>query len=142
MALIEIKVSNKFYLHEFVSKEIYASWGKRSVWFLDQRLFLLAQFFRDRFGETIINNNEYNYSGFREPECKVGAKLSQHRFGRAMDLKFKNATVQEVYKDVIENYDLYKRFGLTTLENIEKTPTWLHCDLRNVNQDELLIVNP
>lgn len=142
MALIEIKVSNNFYLHEFVSKEIYASWGKRSVWFLDQRLFLLAQFFRDRFGQTTINGGQYNYSGFREPECTIGGKLSQHRFGRAIDLKFKEITVQEVYKDVINNYDLYKKFGLTTLENIDATPTWLHVDLRNTNKEELLIVNP
>lgn len=137
-----MKVGNNFYLNEFVSKEIYAQWGDKSIWFLDKRLFLLSQFFRDRFGVTTINNDQYNYSGFREPECKVGAKLSQHRFGRAMDLKFKNATAQEVYKDVIENYDLYKKFGLTTVENIDKTPTWLHCDLRNTNQEELLIVNP
>lgn len=141
-----MKVAANFYLQEFVSKSMYSKWGNKCIWFVDPRLFLLAQFYRDRFGGVTINNwlwgGKYNYSGFREPACKVGAKLSQHRFCKADDKKFDEVTVQEVYEDVIKNYDLYKKFGLTTIENIKATPTWLHGDLRNTMQDELLIVNP
>lgn len=141
-----MKVAANFSLSEFVSPAIYKKWGVASLWFLDKRLFPLAQFIRDRHGSTTINGtlngHTYTQSGFREPGSKTGAKLSQHRFGRALDLKFSDATIQEVYDDIVNNFDLYKKFGLTTVENINFTKTWLHIDLRNTNQEELKIVNP
>jgi len=141
-----MKVSSNFILQEFVPKEIYSKWGEKSIWFVPKRNILLAQFFRDRFGHTTVNDwhngGQYNYSGFRPPECKVGAELSQHRFCNADDFKFSKVTIQEVYEDVIKNFDLYSKYGLTTIENITATLTWLHCDFRNTNQKELLIINP
>ena len=79
-------------------------------------LFLLVQFIRERHGATTINGelngHTYKQSGFRAPTSKTGAKMSQHRFGRAADLKFSNTTVQEVYKDILSNFDLYSKYGL------------------------------
>lgn len=136
-----MKLTTNFWLEEFVSKAIYKKWGDASIWFIDPRLPLLFQFIRDRHGSVTVNNwkwgGDRNYSGFREPTCKVGAKLSQHRFGRAGDGLVNN--LDEVWEDIEKNFDLYKKYGLTT---IEKNVTWLHGDMRWTGSDELKIVYP
>lgn len=145
-----MKVSQNFYLQEFVSKDVYTKWGDNAIWFVDRKVINITQFLRERFGVTTVNNwmdgGQYNYSGFREPECTVGAKLSSHRFGRAADTKFRDKSELEVYQDIVTNFDLYKKYGLTTVENIKMTTKnkegWVHFDTRWTNKEELLIVNP
>lgn len=52
-----IKISKNFYLDEFVPRVTYNKWGEKSMWFLDDRLVLLAQFFRDYFSAPMLINN-------------------------------------------------------------------------------------
>lgn len=137
-----MKVSKNFHIKEFVPKEIYNKWGANSIWFVDERLIRLVQFLRDEFGPITINGGSYNLSGFRPPDSKIGGKLSQHRFGRAVDLKFKDHTVQDVYKAILKNESHWMNKGLTTMENIAATPSWLHIDIRNTGMDKIKIVNP
>lgn len=143
------KISTHFYLYEFVPKEIYERWGDRSVWFVDRRIILLADFVRDRFGKGMIINNwhdggQFNYRGFRQRSCEIGGELSQHRFGRAIDFNIVGLTPVEVYKDIIDNQDMYIRAGVTTVEDIEYTNGWTHLDIRPSTTDtnQLLIVKP
>lgn len=137
-----MKVSKNFTIQEFVSKEIYARWGNNSIWFVDERLIKLVQALRDEFGAITINNDHFNQSAFREPKSTVGASMSQHRFGRAADLKFVKMSVQEVYDAILKNEQHWMNKGLTTLENINHTPTWLHVDIRMTNMSKIKIVNP
>jgi len=143
-----MKVSTNFHLHEFIDSKTYARFGNASIWFIDPRIIQVAQFIRDRHKKPIVINGKFsgvtfNYSGFDPPGgYRRATSLSQHRFGRAVDLKFIGMTVQEAYKDIIENQDLYLKIGLTTVENIKHTPTWLHCDVRTTKMDKIKIVNP
>jgi len=141
-----MKVSENFSLQEFIDKDTYRRFGDSSIWFIDQRVILIAQLIRDRFGKGVtINNKSYNMSGFRPPQTKVGAKLSQHRFGRAGDFKIlgmENNGADEMREDIIQNFEIYKKVGLTTIEHGDFSKTWLHADVRKVNQDTLKIVNP
>lgn len=143
-----MKVSTNFSLSEFVSKEIYAKWGDASLWFIDPRIIQVAQFIRSRHGKPVtingtLNGHTYNFSGFDPPGgYRKASSLSQHRFGRAVDLKFSGMTVQEAYKDIMENQDIYLKIGLTTVENIAHTASWLHCDIRETKMDTIKIVNP
>ena len=138
-----MKVSKDFSIHEFVPAMIYERYVDRSAWFIDPRLVLLAQFIRDRFmAEITINNymagGNYQYSGFRDHACTIGAVNSQHRAGRAMDFRVKGLVPEEVRQDMISHFPLYREAGLTTIE--AGTPTWVHADCRFTNQDTLLIV--
>ena len=141
-----MKVSQNFHLKEFVPKEIYSKWGASSIWFIDRRVINIAQFIRERFKLPVtINGAGYNMSGFRPPSTTVGAKLSQHRFGRAADVKLlgqQNKGADMLRDDIIKNFSLYKKLGLTTIEDAKFSPTWLHFDVRETNQDELKIVKP
>lgn len=143
-----MRVSTNFYLKEFVPKEIYSKWGDASLWFIDSRIIQIAQFIRERHGKPVtingtLNGHTYQYSGFDPPGgYRKASSLSQHRFGRAVDLKFSGMTVQEAYKDIIDNQDIYLKIGLTTVENIGSTPSWLHIDIRKTNMNSIKIVNP
>lgn len=142
-----MKVSENFTLQEFIDRETYQRFGANSIWFIDQRIITIAQLVRDRFGVPVTINNwitggKYNLSGFRPPSTKIGASLSQHKFGRAVDLKLKGVDPVELSQDIQENFEIYKKVGLTTIENVEKTPSWLHADARWHNEETLKIVNP
>jgi len=159
--MFRIKLSSNFSLDEFVAPEIYRRFQGNSVWFLNPALILIAQSLRDRFGPIVINNwckggkydaetfinleeseKQYFYteSGLRCHCSTTGAEFSQHKFGNAIDLKFKNVTPEQVRKHIIENYgSIYRSIGVSAIE--AKTDSWLHIDCRNKNHDQLIIFN-
>lgn len=136
--------SKHFIIQELVPKEIYEYRGDKSIELIDKRLWTLIDFFRDYFAVPITINNwdsggKFNESGFRLSNSKTGAALSQHKFGRAADLKFEGLTNYDGIRDVvIQHWDKFKEAGLTTIE--AGTETWLHVDIRDTNIDTLLIV--
>lgn len=141
------KISTYFYLYEFVPKEIYERWGEKSIRFIDRRIVLLADFIRDRFGKPMTINNWHeggslNNRGFRLPDSSVGAFLSDHKFGRAEDFNIEGITPQEVYKDIMDNQDMYMKAGATIIEDIEFTKTWTHLSVSWTGSDKILIVKP
>lgn len=138
-----MKVAKDFILPEFVPRSIHYRYGDKSIWFLDPAVFDIAQFLKDRFKKIIIINNwiwggTYNESGYRTPNTSTGATYSQHKFGRAIDVKIQDVTPAELRDDIIKHYNLYRKKGVTTIE--EGTPTWTHIDCRNTGSDDLLIV--
>lgn len=138
-----MRISKDFFDHEFVPPAIYEHYVDNSIWFIDPKIVQMAQFIRDRFGKPITINNylsggSYQYSGFRDSSCLIGAINSQHRHGRAMDFRIKGITPEETRADIIANFEQYRKAGLTTIE--ADTATWIHIDCRFTNQDSLLIV--
>lgn len=149
------KITKDFYITEFVSKNIFDAYGTNSQWFVDRKIFTLAQGVRDIFGKSMTINDwwddepnetalpdERKYSGFREPKCTIGGSLSQHRFGRAIDLKISGLTPQEIYAHILKNPKVFMDLGLTTIEDIRDTPTWNHLDIRYTGLSEIKIVRP
>ena len=145
-----MKVSNNFDLYEFIDPETYKHWGDSCIWFIDPKIIKVAQLIRDRFNKVVTVNNwhsggQYHFSGFRPPECTTGAKLSQHRFGRAADFKIiglPNYGADEIRDDIITNFQDYALAGLTTIEDAVFSPTWLHADVRQTKIATLFIVKP
>lgn len=143
------KVSNNFYLDEFVPRSIYKRYGEKSIWFLDPRLIQLAQGLRDFLGVPVRINNwitggRRQYSGYRPPRSSVGAYYSQHKFGRALDIQIKLSALDlksydELREIIRTNYKHFKTLGVTTIE--KGTKTWLHLDMRTTGKDELFEVN-
>jgi hypothetical protein len=114
--------------------------------FIDIRIVKVAQLLRDKFGSITINNDylggSYNYSGVRPFDCKIGAKFSAHKFGRGLDLKFKEATPEEVQAYILQNESLFLNTGLTRLEDAAITKTWLHIDCTYTGLNNIHIFKP
>ena len=143
----KMKISTYFRIEEFIPKEIYTRFGDKSIIFIDKRIILLADFIRDRFGKSMTINNwhsagAFNNRGFRVPDCATGGTLSQHKFGRAIDFNISGVMPDEVAKDIMTNFDMYSKAGLTTIEDHTFTKGWTHCDIRQTAQTALLIVKP
>lgn len=133
-----------FVLQELVHPNIYNKWGDRAWEFLDQRLLQTVDQLREYFGPITINDwhvgGEHVDSGLREWLSTVGAAWSQHKFGRAADLKFKTTTPIGASAVILA---MPSRFPLlTTIEDVVKTLTWLHIDVRNNQTSGIRIVQP
>ncbi len=157
-----IKVTEDFYLDEFVAPEIYARFGAKSILWLRPEIFNIAQVLRNRFGRVIVNNwanngqigandflqlplniqkNYFRESGLRIPDTHTGAKYSLHKFGCAADLKFTDTKPEEVRKHILTNQRSYMNLGLRRME--AGTSSWLHVDLGNTNHlNQILVFKP
>jgi hypothetical protein len=143
-----IQVSEHFYLDEFIDPAIYSKWGERSIQFIDHRIILAAQFVRDKTGYPVtinnwIKNGVRKQSGLRRFDTRTGASMSQHKFGRAIDIQVFGMTPREVF-EILKTHEDYLIKGqiITTIESLSMTPTWIHIDCRFTGMDHFLIVNP
>ena len=132
-----------FRYEEFFSPYYYKKWKDTPYWLInsiDPKLPILAQFLRDRYEKAVTINNwlwrgkddyPYDYSGFRDEECKIGSKVSRHLLGLCIDVKVDGMEAPEVQRDIKANYDEFSLKGLTALE--EDTKTWTHLSVENTN---------
>jgi len=142
-----MEVSKNFILQEFIHKHTYDTFQDNSIWFIDNRIITIAQAIRDHFGKPMLINDWHlqgrlNNRGFRPPGSDVGAKLSQHRFGRALDFNVLGLDVREVYHEIKGDDYFFKELGITAMENIKNTPSWVHVDIRFTGRDKLFIFTP
>lgn len=66
----------------------------------------------------------FHESGLRRPDTKTGARLSDHKFGRAFDLKPAKTTPEILAQHIQVNPARYPY--ITVLEDWTVTKTWLH----------------
>ena len=136
-----------FVIQEFVPQDIFKRFGKNAWWFVDDRIVAGANFLRLLIGAPITINDWhtggwYSESGLRSFSTSTGASMSQHRFGRAIDIKVEHMSPMEVYDFVKKNWAKLNPF-FTTIESIEFTKTWVHLDCRHVvDRSVPFIVNP
>lgn len=132
-----------FQLHEIVPNRLIARFGDSAIWYMDPRTVLLIYFTRSWFdAPMIINRPDLQGRGFRFPEHGGIGSLSQHKFGRAYDFNIKGLDSLATYREVMDNRKAFMDAGLTTVEDIEMTPTWNHHDIRYTGMTDLLIVRP
>jgi len=138
-----------FQLHEVVTSDAIQVLGERAWTLMDERILQGADWLRELFGSAVINGKfggkTFKESGLRDPFTTTGAKYSQHKFGRALDLKFTKVSVKEVYNYILANQPEARAHGITVVENIKDTPTWLHIDCRllpeSYPKNGVLVVN-
>jgi hypothetical protein len=138
-------ISKNFDLKEFIPPDIYSRYGDSSIWFIDNRVITICQWLRDYFNRSLTINNwhiggTYKESGLRSFETTTGAQASQHKFGRAADIKIEGITPDEVRKTINMLWITLRRLGLTTVES--NTPTWTHIDVRFTGLNDLFKVTP
>ncbi len=117
-------------IKELVSRKVFLDRGEKAWSLLDERALKTLDRLREKFGPITINDWSWGgsneYRGLREPECKIGADYSQHRFGRAFDCKFRDISADTVREYILSNP---KEFPFIT--SLEMNVTWLHFDVRN-----------
>jgi len=117
-----------FKLYELVPPEAFALTNINQWWFFDPRILYTADKIRARYGKMLCNTyywgGENKYRGWRPFDCLVGARFSQHKFGRALDLVPFEATVEEIREDIRQGEFNY-------VSCIELEVSWLHIDVRN-----------
>lgn len=127
-----------FVLQEFFPRDFYEKYHQKLgdiMWTLiDDRILWTADALRDRYGTMVVNDwlwrtdkDANNYRGFRPFDCQIGAVFSQHRYGRALDCKFKKVTSEEVRQDIRTN----DKYTFKYITAIEVDISWLHFDCRN-----------
>jgi hypothetical protein len=118
-----------------------AKWGWATLF--DERLLRTMDHLRSQFGPMNANTwkdgGDCQYRGFRPPNCGVGAELSQHRFGRAVDLMPLQETAAEVRRVIFNNpaSPRYQHIGA-----LETDIHWLHIDVRGRLNGRILAFKP
>lgn len=145
-----IKITENFYIDEFVRPDFYKKWGARSIHWIRPEVITIAQFLRDRYKIPMVINNwatggSRKNSCLRYPIADIGAGDSLHKFGGAADPTFigQDPTFYDAIRlDIIQNWhSIFAPLGLTTIE--QNTKTWLHYDVRYIpDQTKINIVYP
>ena len=130
-----------FTLQELVPQDLFESTkpaDRDMLWFLfDERILITNDGIRRRFGPMMANNwhkgGDKQLRGWRPGDTKTGAKLSQHKFGRAVDLAPLKTTADEIREDILKNPGREEYRFITCMET---GISWLHNDCRNWNRDK------
>ena len=134
-----------FLIQEFVPKSFWKVYRENSMWFVNPNAILFAQWLKDQTCSTVTINDwcfggSYQFSGLRPFNCKIGAELSQHKFGNAIDVMVKGWSGEQIRDLIRDNFTfLNKAFGLTTIE--KNTSTWCHVDFRFTGLPYLFEIN-
>jgi len=138
-----VYVPRHFSIKEFVHPDIYSYFGEKSIQFMDTRILYTADQLRDLFGPITCNSWSWGenrkFSGLRPFDSKIGAKYSAHKYGKALDLIFRNNTAEEV-RQYIKKYPRLESFKYIT--RIESKVSWLHIDTFTTNKEGILFFNP
>jgi hypothetical protein len=141
-----VRVTENFFLDEFIDPSTYAARGARSIELMDMRIILAVQYIRDHLGPVTVNNwvngGKRRLSGLRPHNTTTGARWSQHKYGRAIDMQVQGKTPAEVHQFIMDNERLFiEKQWITTIEELEDTPTWTHIDCRYTGMDKMNIVS-
>lgn len=134
------KISKNFYAHEFLPPGMFKMFGNNGLRYIDPQLIDIAEALRERFREPVTINNYYfkgnfSLSGLRPHHTNIGAKFSDHKFGRAIDVKIRDVDPEDVRNEISINYPKWRDLGVTAIEL--NTPTWTHISTANFNSKNL-----
>lgn len=131
-----------FKVHEFVTPAVYKKLGENSLLVIDYRMLKTADAIREFFKAPVTINTwgyggDRKFSGFRDSTCGIGAKFSQHRFGRALDMLIDDIPASVARQVIINNPG---RFPYITV--MEDDVSWLHVDCRCTVNKEIVLFKP
>lgn len=127
--------SEWFDVREFVDERTWGFLGEKAAWMVDPRIVRVCDLLREKAGVPVVVNNwhiggQYRASGFRAAWERTGGKLSQHRLGRAADAKVSGLSPAQALALIMADKQAFLAAGLTTIEDLKFTPTWIHMDCR------------
>jgi hypothetical protein len=144
-------IPKHFMLVELLPADFYAhyfpQYGQRLWQLFDPRILQAADAIRARYGKMVVNTwfwgGKSQYRGFRPAGCATGAELSQHRFGRAIDLVPVSCTAEEIRVDLrnfCKGADMLDHRN--HISRVENKVAWLHIDCANTTMDVIVFINP
>lgn len=142
--------AKNFSVWEFVPKSVYDKFGEQSRHFINDKLIIVAQELRNDLGKPLYINTwgsggDLHYRGYRPPFSRIGALLSQHKFGQAMDVS-SNVPHYNIYDCIMDRQKKYYELGVRRIENPEATRGnhlgWIHLDTLNVGAEKIHTFNP
>lgn len=131
-------ICRHFDVREFVPESIYNRLGANSWEAMDDRILIMADIVRSKFGRTVCNTwhsknlqsliggYSRKASGLRLPSDPSFSPTSQHTFGRAVDLITVDTPVA-----VAREYILAHPSEFEFITGVELDVSWLHIDVRN-----------
>lgn len=125
-----------FHLHELVPPLELDRYDARLWHVFDERILRGADLLRDEFGPMLVNDwhsgGSKRYRGYRPAGCDIGAALSQHRFGRALDLIPLRCPAETIRQAILDEPDMVRdQLGNYMVTAMETGVSWLHIDCRN-----------
>lgn len=119
-----------FDVRELVPKSAYKDRGELAIELLDPRLLITLDALRERYGLVVVNTwlwgGSSQWRGLRTDDCPLGAKYSQHKYGRAADCTFTKTTTEEVIADILEKPSMFPY-----ITSLELGVSHFHFDVRN-----------
>ena len=145
--MTRVKISDNFYLDEFIHPEIYHRFGANSKLYLSSDLVDLVQAIRSKYGKP-ININTWatggarKNSGLRDYKNPLGGRLnrSRHYYGLCVDMVCSD--IKGLQNHIDENKEYYHKLGLRVIENFNHTPTWCHVSVEWTGLDVVKFINP
>lgn len=126
-----------FRLEELVPPELFEEYSSKGQayklwWIFDRNTLYVADRLREDYGPMTCNDwlwdGERVNSGFRPFNLSdLGASLSQHKFGRALDLIPTQVHPDRIREDIRNKKSPY----MEKIQAIESNISWLHFDMRN-----------
>ena len=124
-----------FLIEELVPPQVFKDRGQKAWQLLDDRMLMTIDRLREKYGSMTINSwkwgGDREWSGLRTSDSPYYSKYSQHSFGKAFDIIFKNVTAEKVRQDILANPD---KFEFEYINSLELGVSWLHIDSRNSNR--------
>jgi len=137
-----------FDVREMVDANTFKALSVNAAWLIEPKIVRVLDLLREKLGAPVVVNNwhtggPFKSSGFRSMSDKTGAMFSQHRRGCAADVKSAGRKPADILAIINANFEEFKAAGLTTIEDVNFTPTWLHLDCRPVQiENQFRIVRP
>jgi len=138
-------VPKYFRLEEFIPEREFRRWGHQygaRLWeLIDVRVLQTLDLLRDHYGPAYLNTwysdtlireyGRHEFRGWRPHDASVGSELSQHKWGRAADVVFRDVSAgvvrQDLLSEVRDPHDPKFLFITCT----EAGVGWFHFDVRN-----------
>ena len=149
------KVSTNFIIEEFVTPQLFKTIMKTNnpieefYKYVDKSIVDIVQFIRTKTNKVVVINNwhkggTFTLRGFRPKNTKIGAKLSTHKTGKAVDFDIVGMTDKEVKEFVIKHQKELYALGARRMESEDFADTWCHLDLKPVKgyENKIYTFNP
>lgn len=128
---------------ELLPPSLYEASGASALIVMDARILFDLDRIREYYGRPLTVNNwhlggPFSQRGFRNAN-NTGAKLSQHRFGRAIDFDINGIPAEQFRTDVKAGK---LASVLTYVTRIEIDTSWVHIDCASVPGTEIVFFKP
>lgn len=128
---------------EFVSPIVFNACrvaGIDAITLFDDRVISAFKRLKIKYPDIYVNNwhagGNLKQCGFRD-DIKTGAKYSQHRYGRGLDIHATKSQLIEIYRDIVRNRHQWPE--ITCVEDIRDTNGWIHIDCRFVPEKFIIV---